>query len=245
MEIRGNLQRHLLIFGSLIIVAGLIAASDTLHDRTETVIVWAEEIISQAPLLGMVVFVLLAMLSAMVAFFSSALLAPVAIYAWGEAGCLVLLWVGWCLGGIVSFSIGRFLGRSADTAIIGEETVADWQDLVSERMKFIHVLAFQAVVPSEIPGYLLGILRYRFVLYLTALGITEVPYALATVYLGESFLQGNSGVFILVGIGLIVLAVFLIQIHRRLIASGKLKQYLRPTQQDAAGGAGPDSSASE
>lgn len=223
MAIRRNLQRHLLVLGALIVVAGLIAASDTLHDRTQEIIVWTEGIISQAPLLGMLVFVLLAMLSAMVAFFSSALLAPVAIYAWGEAGCLALLWLGWCLGGIVSFCIGRFLGHSAASKIIGEEKIAGWRDALSERTRFVHILLFQAVVPSEIPGYVLGILRYRFLLYLAALGITEIPYALATVYLGESFLEGRGVIIILVGIGFILLAASLLHIHRRLVQSGRLK----------------------
>jgi len=99
--------------------------------------------------------------------------------------------------------------------IIGKEKMTNWESQVSERTRFIHILLFQAVVPSEIPGYVLGTLRYRFLLYLTALGITEIPYAIATVYLGESFLRGESMVFILVGIGMIVLATSLFQIHRR------------------------------
>jgi len=215
MTLRRNLQRHFLIIGVLITVAGLITASDTLHDKTEAIILWTEGMISQAPLLGMLVFVLLAMISAMVAFFSSALLAPVAIYAWGKAGCLALLWCGWFLGGIASYCIGRFLGRSVVSMIIGKEKMTNWESQVSERTRFIHILLFQAVVPSEIPGYVLGTLRYRFLLYLTALGITEIPYAIATVYLGESFLRGESMVFILVGIGMMVLATSLFQIHRR------------------------------
>jgi uncharacterized membrane protein YdjX (TVP38/TMEM64 family) len=216
MALRRNLQRHLLIVGLLIVVAGLIAASDTLHVRTEAIIFWTENLIAQAPLLGMLVFLLLAMLSAMVAFFSSALLAPIAVCAWGKAGCFALLWGGWFLGGIASYCIGRFLGRSVASAIIGDERIATWENQVSEHTRFIHVLFFQAVVPSEIPGYVLGILRYRFLFYLAALGITELPYAAATVYLGESFLKGESAVFILVGIGAITLAAFVVQIHRRL-----------------------------
>lgn len=220
MAVRPILQRHLLIVGLVIVVAGLIAASDTLHDRTEAIIFWAENLIAQAPLLGMLAFLLLAMLSAMVSFFSSALLAPIAIYAWGKAGCFALLWGGWFLGGIASYCIGRFLGRSVASEIIGDERIAAWENQVSEHTQFIHVLFFQAVVPSEIPGYVLGMLRYRFLLYLAALGITELPYAVATVYLGESFLRGESAVVILVGIGTITLAAFVIHIHRRL--SGQL-----------------------
>ncbi len=221
MAFRRQLRRHILIVGLLIIVVGLIAASDTLHDRTEAIIFWTEGVIIQAPLLGMLVFVLLAMLSAMVAFFSSALLAPVAIYAWGKSGCLALLWGGWFLGGVVSYCIGRFFGRSAVSMLIGEEKIAGWENQLSQRTRFLHLLIFQAVVPSEIPGYVLGILRYRVLWYMAALGITEVPYAIATVYLGESFLKGESIVFILVGIGMILLATFLIQIHRRLVQTGE------------------------
>ena len=224
MALRQNLQRRFLVVGTLIMVAGLVAASDSLREETEAIIFWTEGMISEAPLLGMLAFVLLSMLSAMVAFFSSALLAPIAVYAWGKAGCLALLWCGWFLGGVASYCIGRFFGRSVASIIIGEEKIANWEGQVGERTKFIHILLFQAVVPSEIPGYVLGILRYRFLFYLTALGITEIPYAIATVYLGESFLQGESTVFVLVGVGIIVLAAFLLQIHRRLVKSGKGKR---------------------
>jgi uncharacterized membrane protein YdjX (TVP38/TMEM64 family) len=190
-------------------VAGLFAASDILHEKTAEVVLWAEGVISHAPFFGKVVFVLLAMISAMVAFFSSAILTPVAIYAWGKGTCLVLLWLGWFLGGILSFSIGRFLGRSVASTIVGEEKIAYWENQFSERTRFIHILFFQAVVPSEIPGYVLGILRYPLVLYLTVLGITELPYAIGIVYLGESFLKGESTIFLLLGVGVIVIAAFL------------------------------------
>jgi uncharacterized membrane protein YdjX (TVP38/TMEM64 family) len=117
MALRGDLQRRFLSVGALVIVVGLIAASDSLREETEAIVFWAEGMISAAPLLGMLVFVLLAMLSAMVAFFSSALLAPIAIHAWGEAACFTLLWTGWFLGGIASFAVGRLFGRSAVAVI--------------------------------------------------------------------------------------------------------------------------------
>ena len=216
MPIRHTLQRHILVIGSIIIVAGLIAASDTLHDQTEHIIVWIEALISRFPVLGMLVFVLLAMVSAMLAFFSSAVFAPIAIFAWGKTITLMLLWLGWFLGGIVSYCIGRFLGRSVASMLIGEEKIANWRYQVQGRTKFVHILLFQAAVPSEIPGYVLGILRYSFPLYLTALAITELPYALAAVYLGESFLKGQSLIFILLGIGMILASALVFQLYRRL-----------------------------
>jgi len=211
MTVRRGLQRHLVIVGSLIIVAGLFAASDTLHGRTEEILIWTEGVISRAPVLGMALFVLLATFSAMVAFFSSALFAPIAIYAWGKAGTFALLWLGWLLGGVISFCIGRFFGRSVAGMIIDEEKIRGWEQELSTRTRFIHILLFQAAVPSEIPGYLLGILRYPFLHYMAALAITELPYAIATVYLGESFLQGEGIIFIVLGIAVIAIGAFLVR----------------------------------
>ena len=215
MARRRKLQHNLVIVGLIIVVAGLVTASDTLHGKTEAVLLWAENLIAQAPYLGMLAFLLLAMLSAMVAFFSSALLAPLAIYAWGHMACFALLWCGWFLGGITSYCIGRFLGRSVASAIVGDKKIAAWEGAVSNRTRFIHVLLFQAVVPSEIPGYILGLLRYRLAFYLAALGLTELPYAIATVYLGDSFLKGEGRVLLLAGIGAMLLAALVVQIRRR------------------------------
>jgi len=204
-RVHERLQRHIVIVGLLIIVAGLIAASETLHEKADQLIVWSEGLIAMEPVLGMAVFVLLAMLSAMVAFFSSAIIVPIAVYAWGKTMCLILLWLGWLLGGIASFCIGRFLGRRVAAMLIGEEKIAGWQSQVGERARFRHILLFQAVVPSEIPGYVLGILRYRFRFYLAALAITELPYVIGVVYLGESFLRGEGTLIILLGVAMVVL----------------------------------------
>lgn len=218
MNIRDYLQRHMVVVGILIIAAGLFAASDSLHGRLAELIVGTEAIISRSPVLGMVLFVLLAMVSAMLAFFSSAVLAPIAIYAWGRAGTFVLLWLGWLLGGILSFCIGRYLGRAVAGMIVDEKRIQGWERLLGERARFRHVLLFQAVVPSEIPGYVLGILRYRFPLYLGALALTELPYAVATVYLGESFLKGEGAVFVVLGSAVIVLGMFAFRRIRNYLA---------------------------
>ncbi len=128
---------------------------------------------------------------------------------------LVLLWSGWLLGGIASFCIGRFLGRKVAATLIGEEKIAGWQSQFDQRSRFVHVLLFQAIVPSEIPGYVLGILRYRFALYLLALAITELPYVVGVVFLGEYFLQGQSLAILLLGIAVVTLGVLLIQLKER------------------------------
>ena len=101
--------------------------------------------------------------------------------------------------------------------IVDEEKIDGWERELGARARFVHILLFQAAVPSEVPGYVLGILRYSFPLYLTALSITELPYALATVYLGESFLEGESTIFLLLGFAVVVVAMFLFRGIRKLL----------------------------
>ena len=156
----------------------------------------------------------------LLAFFSSALLAPVAVYAWGKAGCLALLWLDWMLGGEGSFCIGRFFGRAVVVRLIGEDKIAGWEHHLSRHASFGHVLLFQAALPSEIPGYVLGMLRYPFPLYLAALALTELPYAVAVVYLGESFLEGKAMVFLLAGGGALVLGPLLLRMLKRKVKTG-------------------------
>ncbi len=70
-------------------------------------------------------------------------------------------------------------------------------------------------MPSEIPGYVLGILHYRFSFYLVALALTELPYVIGVVFLGEFFLEGEATVFIVLGILVIALGALLLRIKIR------------------------------
>jgi uncharacterized membrane protein YdjX (TVP38/TMEM64 family) len=211
MKIRDAFKRHILLLGLLIMVAGLIAGSETLLDKSHEIIMLAEPVITGYPLLGRLLFILLAVGSAMLAFFSSAILTPIGIFAWGTVETFVLLWIGWLIGGMVSFLVGRYLGRSVVSLLLGESRLSTWETQVGRHTKFIHILLFQAAVPSEIPGYVLGILRYRFSFYLAALAITELPYALGAVILGESFLKGDSLMFFAIGAGTILLSIIAYQ----------------------------------
>jgi len=216
MIIRDAFGRHMLLLGTLIVLAGIIAGTDTLRDKSHEIIALVEPAITAYPVFGKLLFVLLALASAMLAFFSSAILTPIGIYAWGTVETFFLLWIGWLLGGMVSFLVGRYLGRSVVTTLLGESRLSSWETQVGRHTKFFHILLFQAAVPSEIPGYVLGILRYRFTFYLAALAIAELPYALGTVFLGESFLKGESLVIVAIGAATILLSVVAFQVLIRM-----------------------------
>ena len=221
MITRHAYRRHILFLGIIIIVAGFIAGSDALHTKSEEILAASEAIISRFPLLGMLLFILLAMVSAMLAFFSSAILVPIGVYAWGSITCFLLLWIGWLLGGVASFGIGRYLGRPVAAKLIGEARIAHFEKQLGRHAKFIHILLFQAALPSEVPGYVLGALRYRFSLFLLALAIVELPYALGTVYLGTKFLERDIVLLLLIGFGGVMVCTFAYYLYRRFGSSLK------------------------
>ena len=221
MTIKKLFHKRIIFLGFIVLVALLIVNSDALYDKSDEIIVYSESIISQFPLFGMLVFILLAIISAMLAFYSSAILVPVGIYAWGSTVCFLLLLVGWLLGGMLTYTIGYYLGRPVTSKLIGEKRFSIFEEQIRKHTKFIYVLLFQVALPSEIPGYVLGTLHYRFLFYLIALAITEIPYALGTVYLGSSYLERNNMVFLILGVGAVLASVYFYSLYRQHLHKNK------------------------
>ena len=208
--------RALILLG-LCGVLALVASSDRLHSTLLRFVAEAGELITEHPRLGVGLFILFAAVSAMLAFFSSAVLVPVAIYTWGKAACMLALWVGWTLGGMASYAIGRWLGRPIVKSLLSSATLSRYEDRVSRHTPFGLVLLFQLALPSEVPGYLLGLARYPFGRYLLSLLISEIPYAVGTVYLGAGFLDRRLTLLLGVGAaGALLMALAFRALHRRL-----------------------------
>lgn len=194
------IPRRLVLLLLVVAAAGLVVASAPLHGALTSLVAAGEAFMARAPVAGAAVFVGLTALSAMVAFFSTGLLAPVAIATWGPFTTFLLLWIGWLAGGAVSYAVGRYLGRGVAGVLVGAETLEHWERELRDRSHVTHLLLFQLAMPSEILGYVLGIVRYSFRTYIGVLSLTEIPYALAIVYLGESFLAGDAVRFVLAGL---------------------------------------------
>jgi uncharacterized membrane protein YdjX (TVP38/TMEM64 family) len=86
---------------------------------------------------------------------------------------------------------------------------------VHRDMPFYVVLLFQAAVPSEVPGYLLGTVGYRFDRYLIALAIAELPFAAATILLSESLVANRAWTLWISGAMLIVVSIGAIVLLKR------------------------------
>jgi uncharacterized membrane protein YdjX (TVP38/TMEM64 family) len=203
----GVVWRRAAILAILCVALAAIASSEALHDALIDILGVIEQVIARHPVAAASLFIAFAAVSAMFTFASIAVIVPAAVFAWGALFSMLLLWIGWILGGCATYSIGRFLGPWVVRWLTANRALHRFERRVRRDASFGRVLLFQLALPSEIPGYVLGLARYRFAKYLLALAIAELPYTMATVYLGASFIERRSGVILAAGISLVVLSI--------------------------------------
>lgn len=181
------------LIGLVLLLAGVSALLlvPSIYERLLALVAGAGDVIRRSPNAGMALFVVLTALSAMVAFVSSAVLIPVAVHVWGPVWCGVLLYVGWFLGGVAAYAIGRYLGRPIVRRLVRPATLARYEGWARSGIALVPILLVLLAVPSDAAGYVFGIVRCRLRTFLLALAVVEVPYAVGAVTLGVSFLEGN------------------------------------------------------
>jgi uncharacterized membrane protein YdjX (TVP38/TMEM64 family) len=212
--------RRVLLLLCAVLALVLIASADSLHALMLSLTDRATPLMRSHPAMGAVVFVLLSALSAMLAFFSSAVLVPVALQVWGTWGTIGLLWLGWIVGGIAAYTIARTAGRPLVARLVKGDVLARYETALSDHAPLGLVVLFQLGLPSELPGYLLGLARYSPLRYLLALAIAEMPWAIVTVLLGTSLIERRVPVLIALGSAAALLSgLAFVALHRRLRAA--------------------------
>ncbi len=182
-------DRRLTALGVLTVLAATIVLIGPLHRWLLGVFATVEALMQRHPSMGMLAFVGLAALSAMLAFLSSTVLIPAAIQVWGPATSAALLWTGWLLGGVAAYGVGRYLGRPVAEVLVARRTLARYEGWVRSKVSLARALLFQLAVPSDAAGYVFGLTRYPLRWFTIGLALAEIPYALGAVFLGASFLQ--------------------------------------------------------
>ncbi len=181
--------RRLVILLTAVVVAVLLASSTEIHRQIVALLDLAAPIIAAHPVWGAVVFTAISALGAILVFVSSWLLVPLGVQAWGPVGCFLLLWAGWFVGGIVTYSVGRYLGRPVVRRLLPEPVITRYEGHIPVGGRFLPALLVTVSVPSDIAGYFFGLVKYPAGVYLGALAIGEIPYGLAAVFLTDAFLQ--------------------------------------------------------
>ncbi len=163
--------------------------SVTLQDIFYEAVFLTEAYVEEHPMLGIFVFMALAGVSAMLSPFSSVPLVPVAIMLWGSAWTIVFLISGWLGGHSITYTIGYYAGHPVIKKFVAPETIEQYSHKFSKKSEFLLVLLFRLASPAEMPGYVLGAVRYGFVKYFLATFIAEFPFAVIAVYASEALID--------------------------------------------------------
>ncbi|MEK7661974.1 MAG: hypothetical protein AAB355_00520, partial [Patescibacteria group bacterium] len=108
--------------------------------------------ISKHSVLGIAVFVSFSALSAVLSPLTSIPAVPFAAIAWGEELTLFFLMLGWLIGALVSYSIGRHGIYAVLRHLIPFDKFEDYRRRFSEHHEFILVVLFRLALPAEITG---------------------------------------------------------------------------------------------
>ncbi len=141
------------------------------------------------PTLSIIIFISLSALSAMLMAFSSVWLIPIAIILWGSDLSIVLLLISWLVGATLSYLVGLFGGEPIVKKMVTVKKFYTYKEMISKELTDTFVFWVRLILPSEIPGYFLGILKYPFWKYLFITFLAEIPYAIYYVYAIDSVIS--------------------------------------------------------
>lgn len=196
--IRDPIRRHALMLAAIVAAAALLWLSTTLQSAFIEALQFSKGYIDRYPLASRLAFVALAAFSAMLVLFSSVALVPVAVHAWGPQQTLPLLLIGWLIGAGLAYLIGRRFGRRVTEYFVAAEALDRYGHLLTARMSVAEVAALKLALPSEIPSFALGIMRYPLAKFAAVLLASELPFALWAVYLSTAFVGDRRLAFLVV-----------------------------------------------
>ncbi len=176
------LKKKLVLLAIIVAVILIFWSSTMLQDEYWQLVSFFENHAEARPVLSIFVFLILNVLSVMFLFFSSLWLVPVAVSVWGSFATVLLLLAGWFLGAIFSYILGRYTGYPILKYFVPLRKLDYYQDIFSKNSSFLLLFLLRFTIPSEIPGYALGIFRLNFLKYLLVTILAEIPYAFVTVY---------------------------------------------------------------
>lgn len=193
-------KKKLIIFFLIVGVVLVFWSSTFLQDYFQSATIYLENYGNSHQVLSILVFIGLTALSAMLMSFSSIWLVPVAVLIWSNSLTIFFLILSWLIGATISYLIGRYGGYPIVHKLISNKKILYYEKLIKNKLGFWIIFLFRLTLPSEIPGYVLGIVKYNFPKYLLITFLAELPYAIYSVYAFESIIEKDTNTFIVTAI---------------------------------------------
>lgn len=214
--------RHIISRRNLLILAAALLAGFAfwyfrdLQDIYDSLLNYFTAVAEINRFLAGVFFFLLATFSAVLTFFSSTPVIPIAVEIFGRGLTLVLIMGGWLLGGIIAYWIFYYLRHFFSKFKIFKQAEHYEQKLIG-RTEFPLILLFRLAIPAEIGSYALGLLRFPFWKYVLITFLGELPFAVIALYSNTAFVERKPLVFVgVLAIGMVIIGVAVYYFYKRL-----------------------------
>lgn len=216
------LHRKIVSIFVFVLLIILFWSSTVLQDVFFDAVFYIEAYFHNHQILGIFVFIGLAAISALLSPFSSVPIVPIAIIMWGNFWSIVFLVAGWLIGHVITYMVGYYAGYPMAKKFIPFDKINNYSQKLSPKSEFLLIVLFRLSMPAEIPGYVLGIVRYNFLKYFIATLIAEFPFAVLTIYGGDAFIKKDVFVFVgIVVVGIAIISVMLYLFRQRMSRNRK------------------------
>lgn len=176
-------------------VGFLIWSSVAFQGLFAKIVPFFAEFAQREKFLSVIFFILLGTASTMLSSFSSVPLVPIAVIVWGNTLTGLYLFIGWLLGDILSYLVGYWAGHPVAKRFLPYEKIKFYLDKIPPEAQFRMIFLFILSTPSEVPGYTIGILRYKFAKYFFAALMSELFFSFFTAYAARALVEKNFIVF--------------------------------------------------
>lgn len=218
-------KRNIIIFLLILGIALIFWSSTLLQEYFQSAVIFLQNNGYAHPYLSVLLFVGLSALSAMFFSFSSIWFVPVAVVLWSNPYTVVLLLFSWMLGGTISYFIGMYGGYPLVRKFISAKRIETYEDLITKKIGFGVIFLFRFMLPSEIPGYLLGMARYNFAKYFLVTLLAEAPYAVYSVYAIDSIIHKEQSMFVITAVIWLITAIILAYLYyKKILKKDKIPQ---------------------
>jgi len=168
-------------FGVVILVVLFVLAS-VFADTYQTQM---RELVANENGVGMIAYVLLTIISVVVAPVSTLPLIPLASSMWGWMIAGALSIVGWTLGAQFAFLLARHFGKPLVSKIVSLEKLNHLEDRIPKKHLFWTIVLLRMTVPVDVLSYALGLFsRMKSAPYFFATLIGVAPFAFVFAYAG-------------------------------------------------------------
>ena len=170
-----------------------------------------EHIISIATshrIIGAVLFSLLMFSTTVIAPLTSLPLVPVIAPVLGPFTTGLASFIGWTLGAVVAFLIGRYGGRPYIPKKYNLDRYTKYEKLLSAKTSFLTIVALRMLVPVDALSYALGLVsNVSLKIYTTATMLGIVWFSFAFAYLGDSLIRQDYVLLVRIGVASVTILV--------------------------------------